>query len=604
MDGELLRRALRAGIAQMLGQTDLLNRINVFPVPDGDTGTNMALTLGAVDQALVAAPAEGAGELLATAADAAIDAARGNSGAILAEFLQGLADAVGERRELDLAALADAFTNADRYARGALDAPQEGTIISVISAVAGRLSQASREQPGDLPTALELTLTAAGEAVAATRNTLPALRRAGVEDAGARGFLSFLEGFVAGALGRAVPEAQLPSPAMAARDEPGHIVVEATGQSIEFRFCTECIVAGPTIDRRRLHDELGTLGTSLVLAGNRRKVRIHIHTNDPGAVFAAAGRFGTVAGEKADDMRRQAQTRSHAGQAITVVTDSGADLPEELCEELGIHMIPLRIHFADRTFLDKVSLTSGDFLRELDSSPVQPRTSQPAPGDLRRVYEYLVSHHEHVVAISLDRQVSGTWQASQTAARRSSAPHRITVIDSRNASIGQGLVALHAAECARSGMPVAELLDSVRGAAAATRSFAVVADLAWAARGGRLPESLRWLTRALPVRPVLHMGQGAVGVSGVFLRGRDPVAALLARLTATLAAGERYRFAVAHAGLPDAAARLAAALHERVPGNAGVFVSELGAAASVHSGPETLVVALQPGKPPAATSQS
>ncbi len=598
VDGELLRLALRAGIARVLAQTDLLNRINVFPVPDGDTGTNLSLTLGAVDHALLATSAGGAGGVFAAAADAALDAARGNSGAIVAELLQGLADALSERSQADLAALAAAFANADRYARGALDAPQEGTILSVISAVAGRLAQVARERPGDLAGALEAAVTAGRDAVAATRDTLPALRNAGVEDAGARGFLLFLEGFVDAILGRATTGDQAPRETAGPTDAPARAFSEGAGRTIEFRFCTECIVTAPAIDRRRLHDQLGALGTSLVLAGHRSKVRIHIHANDPGAVFAVAARFGVVAGEKADDMRRQASARAHSDRAIAVVTDSGADLPEEVCEELGIHMIPLRVHFADRTFLDKVTMTSEEFLREVGSSRVHPRTSQPAPADLRRVYEYLASHHEHVVAISLDRQVSGTWQASQTAARRSSTPERITVIDSRNASIGQGLVAMHAAECARAGLPLGELLASVRRAVAATRSFAVVADLAWAVRGGRLPGALRWLTRTIPVRPVLHMGRGAVGVSGLFLRGRDPVAALLARSTAALTPRQKYRFAVAHAGLPEAATRLASALRERVPDNAGVLVSELGAAASVHSGPDTLAVAVQAVRPP------
>jgi hypothetical protein len=256
-------------------------------------------------------------------------------------------------------------------------------------------------------------------------------------------------------------------------------------------------------------------------------------------------------------------------------------------------MVPLRIHFADRTFLDKVSLTPAGFLREVEASPHHPQTSQPAPGDLRRVYEFLASHHEHVVAVSLDARVSGTWQAARAAARRCAAPDRITVIDSCNASVGQGLVAMFAAECARAGLPLAELLAAVHRAVAATRSYGVVSDLGYAVRGGRLPRALRWLTLALPVRPVLSMGGGAVRVRGVTLRGRDPVDTLLRHLTARLAGGSSYRFAVAHTGMPDEATALAAALREGVPGHAGVLVSELGAAASVHSGPGTLAVAVQ-----------
>ena len=125
IDGQHLRLALRAGIARVLAATGLLNKINVYPVPDGDTGTNLSMTLSAVDHALSRLGTRSAGEVLAAAADAAVDGARGNSGAIMAEFLQGLADAVSDRRKLNAAELAVAFASADRYARGALDAPRK-----------------------------------------------------------------------------------------------------------------------------------------------------------------------------------------------------------------------------------------------------------------------------------------------------------------------------------------------------------------------------------------------------------------------------------------------------------------------------------------------
>jgi DegV family protein with EDD domain len=586
LDGPRLQAALRAGIAQVLAETDALNRINVYPVADGDTGTNLALTLGAVDEALGADTRTAAGEVLAAAADAALEGARGNSGAIMAEFLQGLADATADRAELDAPTLGGAFANADRYARGALDAPEEGTILSVIAAVAAALT---RDAGAGLDTALRAATAAAATALEATRETLPAMRRAGVVDAGARGFTVFLDGFVTAAL----DADRGPRPVPAAGADVPMATPEATTTTVEFRFCTECIVAATAVDRRRLHDALGALGDSLVIAGRRDKLKLHIHTDDPAAVFALAARFGKVSGEKADDIRRQTRTRAHAGRQIAVVTDSGADLPEETCDELDIHMVPLRVHFADRTYLDKVTLTPAMFLREVAASPHHPRTSQPAPGDLRRVCDFLASHHEHVIAVTLDARVSGTWQATRTAARRSGAAARITVIDSRNASVGQGLVALRAAECARAGLSLAETLGEIGQAVAGTRSFGVVANLDWAARGGRLPRPVYWLATLLPVRPVLTMGGGAVGVSDLAMRWRDPVAALLPSLLRRRAGHGTRRFAIAHSGMPEAAARLAAALGARAPDNAGVFVCELGAAASVHAGPRTLAAAVQ-----------
>jgi DegV family protein with EDD domain len=598
IDGLHLRYALRSGIARVLGATGLLNRINVYPVPDGDTGTNLSMTLGAVDHALARNGSRSAGEVLATAADAAVDGARGNSGAIMAEFLQGLADAVSERRRINASQLALAFASADRYARGALDAPQEGTILTAISAVAASLGREAKSHRKDLRAILPAAVEVARKAVAETREMLPAMRKAGVEDAGAKGFLLLMEGVVDAALGR--PEVTTgnedTATAGAAADVP-----EEPGD-LEYRYCTECLVTGAGIDRRKLRDELAALGGSIVLAGSRDKVKVHVHTNDPAEVFALAARYGTVDHQKADDMTRQAQARAERATGTVIVTDTGADLPEEVLEEYGIHTVPLRIHFADRTYLDKVTLTPAGFLQEIASGGHHPQTSQPAPGDLRRVYDFLASHYDHVIAVSLLGRVSGTLQASRMAARRASAPERITVIDSQNVTVGQGLIALYAAECARARLPVPELVAAVHAAAARTRSYGTVTDLGYATRGGRLPAAIRWLAGVLPVQPVLYIGGGGLGLAGVFRRGGDPVAVLLRHATRRLRPGARYRFAVAHAGLPTEAQALAAAIRHAVPGAAGLYVTEIGAAASAHGGPGTLAVAVQEYLEPRAVS--
>jgi DegV family protein with EDD domain len=602
IDGLHLRYALRVGIARVLAATGLLNRINVYPVPDGDTGTNLSMTLTAVDQALARSSSRSAGEVLATAADAAVDGARGNSGAIMAEFLQGLADGVSERRRLNAAELAVAFASGDRYARGALDEPQEGTILTAISAVAGSLSREvrshGRARGRDLRKILPAAVEMARQAVARTRETLPQMRKAGVEDAGAKGFLLLMEGIVDAALGR--PEA-----ATAAVEEnvpeamPELPEADLHAADSEYRFCTECVIAGNHIDRRKLRDELAALGTSLVVAGNRDKVKVHIHAREPAAVFELAGRYGTVGSQKAEDMTKQAQARSASNRHAVVVTDSGADLPEDVIDELEIHTVPLRLHFADRTFLDKVSMRPADFLKEVAASTVHPKTSQPAPGDLRRAYDFLASHYEHVIAISLLGRVSGTLQASRMAARRSTAPARVTVLDSLSISAGQGLVVMYAAECARAGMPAADIVTAVNAAARRTTTWGMVRDLSWASRGGRLPGIVRWIAHTLPLTPVLRIAAGGLGLAGVARRGADPVRTLARFATVGVTAGRRYRFAIAQAGMVEEAEALRAAILERVPEACGVYVTELGAAVSVHGGPGTLAVAMQDYLPPA-----
>lgn len=601
IDGRLLRPALRAGSARVLAATGLLNRINVYPVPDGDTGTNLAMTLSAVDQALAGSASCNAGEVLALAADAALDGARGNSGAIMAAFLQGLADAVAGQRCIDAAQLAAAFANADRYARGALEAPEEGTILTAISAAARALAEAGGEPRADLRAILPLALAATRAAVAHTVEMLPVLRRAAVEDAGARGFLLLFEGAVEATPGLPPGEslADAGNATGCAAQDALHASwpAEAAGAG---RYCTECVISGTGIDRQRLREALAALGHSLVVAGNRDKLRIHIHSDTPAAVFALAAGYGLVAQQKADDMDRQAQACSERHQEAVVLTDTGADLPGEICDELGIHTVPLRLHFGERSFLDRLGMTPAEFLREVATSNVHPKTSQPAPGDLRRSYDFLASHYGHVISLTLLGRASGTLQASRAAAQRSRDPQRITVIDSHSISVGQGLIAMYAAECARAELPLPVILSAVQRAIATTCLWATVADLDYAIRGGRLPRLAAWLAAILPVLPVLRVGGGRIGIAGLIRRGGDPVPALLRQLLRHADRSRRYRFAIAHAGCPERAARLRDALAAAWPQADAIYLVELGAAASVHAGPGALGIAALEYQPPEA----
>ncbi|MCP5118325.1 MAG: DegV family EDD domain-containing protein, partial [bacterium] len=163
---------------------------------------------------------------------------------------------------------------------------------------------------------------------------------------------------------------------------------------------------------------LAVLGDSLVLAGTKSKAKIHIHVNAPESVFDLAREYGELSGLKADDMHRQ-QHSTHADDVrFAVITDSAADIPDEDLERLDIHMVPCRVQFGERGYLDKVSITPQEFFEELERNPLPPTTSQPSPGDFRRHYQFLASHFPHVISVNLTPTVSGTLQAARSAASR------------------------------------------------------------------------------------------------------------------------------------------------------------------------------------------
>ncbi len=597
IDAGELALALRSGIYRVIAGQAELNRINVFPVADGDTGTNLSLTLGSALPALTGPGEKHAGLLLAAVADALLDGARGNSGAIMAQFFQGMSDTAADLQHFSPDSFARAVAAGCEYARDALSDPQEGTILSVIAAFAQELDQpAGASSEHGLLAVLPDAVASASRALEETERQLEVLRKAGVVDAGAKGFVEFVRGmadYLVHGIETDAPEA------FAGHDAHGFIETAGADAALDYRFCIECLVHDKEIDRRKLREALDELGNSLVLAGTKRKARIHIHANVPEEVFAVARRFGEVSAEKADDLVHQQHSTHGAGARFAVITDSAADIPDATMDRLDIHMVPVRIQFGDRSYLDKVSITTREFFRELDANPHHPTTSQPSPGDFRRQYQFLASHYTDVISINLTAKVSGTWQAARSAASRVDAPGRLHVIDSLNASVGQGLIVEFAAECAAVGMDAAMTLTAIERLKAETHTFALVRDLRYAVRGGRVPASRKWLAELFRITPVLRTEpDGRISARGILLgRGRR-LPKFARHIAARSARNAPLRVAIGHA-LCEAEANVLDRLLRDALGNVVTSsITDLGSAFGVHGGPGTLVVAVQTDRSP------
>ena len=597
LNGEYFASALVSGIHKVIGQQEVLNRINVFPVADGDTGTNLALSLGAALPVLNGPGDKHLGTLLANVADSLLDGARGNSGAIVAQFFQGVSDSAGELTRFTTYTFSKAISLGNEYAHDAIADPREGTILSVIAAVADHVAHlAGKLSQSEFPAVLQSALVKADEALAETTAQLDVLQKAGVVDAGAKGFVELLHG-----MNEFITHGRMEEqPDLAMLGELDSVVVTAgADETSAHRFCTECIVTGTDINRRKLRESLSELGDSLVLAGTKRKAKIHIHVNEPEEVFELARRYGEVSAEKADDMHRQTHSAHDTHKRFAVITDSAADIPDEDLERLDIHLVPCRIQFGERGYLDKVSITSSEFYGELKTNPHHPTTSQPAPGDFRRQFQFLASHYPDTLSINLTAVASGTWQAAVSAAERTNAPGHVHVIDTRNASVGQGLLAVFAAECADAGMDIETTMKAVMEMRDRTLTFALIDDLLYAVRGGRVPGWVRTLARILRLTPILRTLPNGRVATATFQLGRYNKLRRFARYIAReTAAGRPVNVFVAHAMNPDGAQQLATALEDAIPEIKRLVVTELGTALGVHAGPGALVVATQPAYTP------
>jgi hypothetical protein len=532
-----LRRALIAGIQRVIAQREEINRINVFPVADGDTGTNLAFTLGAVLQGVRAPRFASAGEVLRRAAAEAIDSARGNSGAILANFFQGVAEVPEPGRPLTSEVLARAAARGSVRARAAMAEPLEGTILSVIQAFADELQAQAGAGARDLRACFGRALERAREALRRTPDQLKVLRSAGVVDAGGLGFVDLLEGIAdylergRGGLNDELPEEFSLAALQGSADDAGH------------RYCAQCVVSAGVVDRRALKAALLALPLSrLVIAGSRGEVRLHAHLADPAQLFATAARFGTVSREKSDDTLAPAAPR----QQVAIVTDSGADIPAEALDRLNIHVVPVRVSIGGRDFVDGVSISLRELYDAMRTSPVPPRTSQPPPGDFRRMFEFLVAHHERVIDVSIARALSGAVQSAEGAAARTDAD-RISVFDSGHAAAAEGLMAIWAAEAAQAGLDAPRILEGLARMRPRTALYAVARDISYGVRGGRAPRVALPLTRLLRLSLLFRSrANGRIGLMGG-VWGRDHLPERFARRIARrLDPARRYRLIVGH----------------------------------------------------------
>jgi uncharacterized protein len=582
LNGHQLFDAFYSGACTVIGQQDHLNAINVFPVPDGDTGTNLAVTLSHIMETTEVS--DSIGDTLASMSDAAITGARGNSGAIFAQFLGGLSENLRQRAHVTLEHFTQAVEHARSRAYKAMSEPREGTILSVITDWARSL----RENLGRAGTFRELfqgSLAAAEASLAATTAKMEVLRKAGVVDAGALGFYGFIQG-ISEYLATGIRSAARPP--REAELEERHEEPVGAGE-ITFRYCTEAILKAQLIDADKLRGELAGFGDSLIVAGGTGKVRVHIHTDTPAALFEKLRRFGELAQQKVDDMREQFEVAYHRKHPIALVTDSACDLPRELLDQHQVHVVPLSILVDGAEYLDGLTVSPAEFARLVAAARRHPTTSQPPAAAFHRLYSFLSSHYESVIAIHLSAKLSGTWEVSRREAERFP-DRKITVIDSRHLSGSLGLIVLRAAQEIAAGKTHDEVVAAVRSFLPRARNLVSVRTLSHMVRGGRVSPLAGLAAKILNMKPIVSVDpEGRSLLHGKAFSTRSNIRKILRMVAEQHRERPLRSFAIVHARAPERARQLAQKVREIV-GRDAEYIMEISPIVSLNAGPGALSV--------------
>ncbi len=315
LNGKDLAGALTAGFHCLQRYRDPINALNVYPVPDGDTGTNMMLTMRAGVEKLAQSDGATAGEVAFQLADGTFWEARGNSGVILSQFFKGIATGLDGKEMCDCGDLAQAFRSATDAAYKSVGNPVEGTMLTVIRCVAEALeSSLQQENYGDVLSFWNTAYQASRSALDATPSMLAKLREAGVVDAGGMGIVVILGGAYLHLTGEDVEEADLELATAAGQIDPSQLAsvsVESdfldSSTESEWGYCTQFLIQGENLDIERVRADLAEKAESLVIIGDDRFIRVHVHLEDPGVALTYAVGLGELDQIKIDNMSLQNQ---------------------------------------------------------------------------------------------------------------------------------------------------------------------------------------------------------------------------------------------------------------------------------------------------------
>ena len=314
---------------------------------------------------------------------------------------------------------------------------------------------------------------------------LEVLKENKVVDAGAKGFVHFIEGFI-----RSLKGEQASTEFHDIPEITEELHIEKLEDS-QFRYCTEALISASDLDQNQIKSHLNTLGDSLVVAGNKRRLRVHIHTDLPEKVFQYLSTHGNILEQKVDDMVRQFEMVNHKKYDIALVTDSIADLPKALIDQYQIHQYPLGLMINDTTYYDKLTIQSSDFYKIMDNPGVYPTSSQPNTKSLQNYFSHLTTYYDKVIVLTVSSKMSGTYQTFLEATSKFS-EQKITVIDTLQNSGAEGLLVLKAAQAIEKGMAYDEIIDYINDLRKASKILVSVQTLKYMVKGGRVKKSYRY----------------------------------------------------------------------------------------------------------------
>lgn len=587
IDGVDFYTIFKAGTDSVVKNKENLNLINVFPVRDGDTGTNLALTMNSIaDEATVS---EDFDIVIQSMSDAAFENARGNSGIIFASFINGFSNACGHLKSLTLEQFTYGASIAVKEAYSAVSSPVEGTMLTVIREWANYMTQHYKSH-NTFGALFDGAYQKAVQVLNETPDMLEVLRRNKVVDSGAKGFVMFLEGF-SNRLNEWV------HPEIKQDFKSGDIEIYSDSHRFSdsvHRYCTEVLVRNSIHQKEAVEALLEDMGDSLIVTGNQKLLKIHVHTNQPDEVTKRliASNY-KIYKSKVEDMKIQEVLEQSQKSKIAILTDSIADIEDDRIIDEQIHVLPLTLIADDSLYLDKLTATPNNIQMILDKSVNYPTSSQPDVKQIRIKLDWLLSRYEQVIIISVSSALSGTYSNfSRVVEELGDSRGRVKLIDSKLNSGAQGLVVLKAAELANQGLTAEHIAKVVTEEIKKASIYVSLDTFKYAVKGGRVPTKVGKVLVALKAKPIMSLDVDGNGTAFGISFSRKAVDEKIKKHIKKITLKEGIdRYAIVHANNPELA-KLYSERYEAVLGMPPEYVTSISAITSIHAGIGAVAIAI------------
>jgi DegV family protein with EDD domain len=587
-----LKKMLLLSYERIEREKEEINKINIFPVPDQDTGSNMAKTLLGIKNTIERKEFNDLSEISKAALDGALTAAQGNAGVIYVGFLAGFLPLL-DKNPVDAKKLAIAFEEGQKRAWKSIQNPKEGTILDVIDATTEVFKEESKREK-NIINILKKATEKAKKALLATREKMEIFRKANVVDAGGLGFLMIMESYL-----EALELVFVETPA--GGEKPSEKVRKFV-QILANRYEVVSLIGNPKFEEKEIQEKLKKLGDSIDIVKIANKMKIHIHTDYPEEVRDALSKSGKIEDLRIEDMAKEVVGEPSVRKvSIGIVTEDITSLLPKILER---YQIELAYAILDWPELEKFSGENiYQKIREAWKlgSKTLPKTSQATPKSYFDAYKKQLQRFDKVLGLTISSKISGCYNSAIQAREMltENEKERVYVLDTLNGAAGEALLVLRAIELIQEQREMIEILDELKILIPKIHLYLMFEDPQGIESIGRITKSqANWVRRMkkLGIHPIMEIKNGVFGRGGIIF-AKDMSEALFKKIVKESkkirAKGKKIRVIINQADNLEGAEKLKTLLKKEF-GVEVSFISEGPPIICAALGPGSLIVAWQP----------